>query len=360
MMSNRVARFSVSILTVLILMAFFPLDIAGQSILRLYPSIRAYGMGIAGTADYHEPANADFNPAALSFMDEIAVTFNRGQLVPDLASDVYTFSMGAAGGIMLIDNADYDMFFSGSLRYTQLDYGEWEATDEVGNFIGICSSKDHCINMTVAIGSTFKDLIGVGVGFSAKPISLELAPAWGTVENESSSANKVAFDLGMILKMDLFREKGFLVSPSFGISYLNLGGDIEYANRDQTVPLSKELRIGFGLCLESPSLESMDEAFEHRLPICTFSFNYDNANDLVRDDSENRRGYGVEISLFRLFFLRTGHYENKDGNVTDDTFGYGLGFEKKGIRARFDYASVPQSAGLKKVSKYGFSLGYSF
>ena len=360
MMSNRVGWFSVSILAALILMTFFPLDIAGQSVLKLYPSIRAYGMGIAGTADYHEPANADFNPAALSFMDEIAVTFNRGQLIPDLASDVHTFSIGTAGRIILIDNADYDIFFSGGLRYAQFDYGEWEATGPTGEPLGVVSSKDHCINMTVAFGSTFKDLIGIGVGFSAKPLFIRLAPAWATIENEDSNANKVAFDMGIILKMDLFREKGFLVSPSIGIGYLNLGGDIEFTDRDQGIPLSKELRLGFGLCMESPSLEYVDGLFENKLPICTFTFNYDNVNDMVRDDSENIRGYGMEMSLFRIFFLRTGHYEYKDGNISDDTFGYGLGFEKKRIRARFDYASVPQSAGLKKVSKYGFSLGFSF
>jgi len=360
MMANRLRQVSVSILAVSILITFFPLEVAGQSILKLYPSIRAYGMGIAGTADYHEPANADFNPAALSFMNEIVVTFNSGQLVPDLSSDVYTYSIGAAGRTVLIDNADYDIFFSGSIRYAWLNYGEWEATDETGTPIGTCSSKDQSVNISIAAGTTFKDRIGIGVGCSVKPITLQVGPAWGTIENELDNVNKIAFDLGMIIKMDLFREKGFLVSPSIGLSYLNLGGDIEFSAYDRSIPLSKELRLGFGLYMESPSLESMDEAFKHKLPICTFTFNYDNADDRVYPDSENRRGYGIEVSLFRLFFLRTGHYENNNGNVEGDTFGYGLGFEKKWGRARFDYASVPQASDLKKTSKYGFSLGFSF
>jgi hypothetical protein len=63
---------------------------------------------------------------------------------------------------------------------------------------------------------------------------------------------------------------------------------------------------------------------------------------------------GGEVEFNRLIALRVGYIYDEVGTVEDPTYGLGLMF--KGLRA--DYASVPQSKYLDRVSR--FSVSYHF
>ncbi len=69
-----------------------------SAVLTLSPSTRAYGMGLSGVADASDPSNTFYNPANIFFISGAYLTGSYAKLVPDLADDVYTGSLGVAGG----------------------------------------------------------------------------------------------------------------------------------------------------------------------------------------------------------------------------------------------------------------------
>lgn len=344
---------------------------AVSSLQTLCPSARAWGMGLTGTADGSDPANAWFNPAAISFLDYYAITSGKSQLVPDLASDVWTFNSGLAGRLFSTTRGDLKFNLAGAAKFEYLDYGEWEVAGQSGEDLGTASSSEKIFDITAAFGITLREMFHFGIGFSVKPLFLDLAPAWATIEQLEQKGSFVSYDAGLMLKADFLKDKGFLLSPSVGMSFINLGKGVKFDNQDQTLPFWKKMRYGFGLRFESGSFRQSEAYFGTEIPLVTVTAAYDILvdrivqNDLMVEPANTKiddvNSFGTEISLLQVLFLRFGHNDSEylfgDGGAT--MWGLGAGYSWNGFAARFDYADVPTAYGTDH-RKYGFSVAARF
>jgi hypothetical protein len=123
----------------------------------------------------------------------------------------------------------------------------------------------------------------------------------------------------------------------------NLGPNIAYIDEDQSDPLGRNLKIGVSY--------TPFENEAHRVLLAADANRYLLPGEKIGVSVWN---VGVEYEFNRLIALRTGYISDPVGTITD--FTYGLGIAYKGVR--FDYASVPQSEFLDRVTR--FSASYHF
>jgi hypothetical protein len=375
-------------IAVVILLAFlspasgFAQGEAGAHVFILIPGARAYGMGETGVADPSDPANVYFNPGVISSIEGLFFTGGYGQLVPDLASDVWTMNAGAGGGFQIMSSGDeIKIRAGGGIRFGWLDYGTWEARDGRYGYLGVFSSSERYLSVTLGGGIGFRNILYFGAGASVKPVWIDLAPAAATPHRQPGNGSGVAFDAGLLAMVDVpGLPGGARIMPSIGLSFLNLGRSITFIDPDQAAPLPKNYRVGIGVRVESPSLKEIDDMLGTRIPIGTVSVSYDIIdNRLNREErcvaydsalihciasekpkSFDNWGLGAEFAILQALFLRYGYVYDEDGNIKGSTYGLGLGLKLKMIWGRIDIASVPQARELDRVQKYGLSCGVTF
>ncbi|HEX7077455.1 MAG TPA: PorV/PorQ family protein [Candidatus Eisenbacteria bacterium] len=297
---------------------------AGAQSLLIAPGARSDGMGRAYVAVANDANAIWWNPGAMAFSRGRDASFMYTQLVPGLATDVnysylaYVQHVEGWGGI------------GASLGY--LSYGKSEATDVDGNPIGEFTSYE--IAPAVAYGTEVMNNLGVGVAL--KFVRVDLAPSFTSLDNRPGRGSTFAADIGGLLKVPQWR-------ASFGGTIDNLGPKIAYIDEDQADPLGRNLRLGVSY--------SPIENEVHRVLIAADATRYLLPNRTLAVDVWDA---GAEYEFNRLLALRTGYVSDPRGTITDFTFG--LGLEYRGFR--FDYASVPQSKYLDRVSR--FSASYHF
>lgn len=331
-------------------------------ILTINPSIRSHGMASTGVADTYDATTSYLNPAAASFLKGIYLNGGYAELLPDLVKDGYTINIGAAGGMLLFQNNSYDLMLGGCMRYNLLDMGEQEWVDSENNTYTV-HSKEHNINLSLAASANIANTMKVGLGLSVKPL-------WSTgFRNEQINSDdyvKLAYDIGFMVRSTVIERGGYSLTPSFGISSLNLGGEIDATGPDRPTefkrPLPRKLRYGFGLRFVSPSYAPYDEIMGRELPVCIVTALFDVLDERREEYSDFKNIYssGIEVGLMQLLFLRYGYIDNEDDYIEDSTFGVGIGSKYKNYEIRMDYANVPQSGDLDRVNKFGFSLGTLF
>lgn len=288
------------------------------------PGARADGMGRAFTAVANDANAIWWNPGGLAFLRGHDISVTHSQLVPGLADDVswsypvYAQHVEGWGGL------------GASVGY--LSYGQSEATDEEGNVTGTFTSYE--LVPAIAYGTELADNLGFGVAL--KLIRVDLAPATVTLDGRAGRGTTFAADLGALVKMPGAR-------TSIGAVLSNLGPDIAYIDEDQSDPLGRNIRVG--------AAYTPFENDVHRVLVAADASRFLIPGRVLAVDVWNA---GLEYEFNRLIALRGGYVSDPIGDITDWTFGLGLSY--RGVR--FDYASVPQSSFLDRVSR--FSLAYHF
>ena len=353
------SRFSAVLMTVTFLLLNTAQGVRAGTVHILSPSARSYGMGISGVADASDPSNAYYNPSNISFINGIYLSGFYSQLVPDLASDVYTGSLGISGGTRIKLGESVELGLGGSLRYQKLDYGEWTVAGITPEELGTASSSEYTLSYSLACGLIINEVFSAGIGLSVKPTKLNLAPAWGTLEGVANESDEVALDFGILMQAAFPIAEGYTLTGSIGTSFLNNGNDFTFTSSYQTIPMPSAVRYGAGVRLESPRMDDYDDWFG---PIITLAGNFD-ILDHTEEGSEERSdesNYGIEVAILQLIFLRTGYWEYESGNISGSTFGLGFGLEYRNFTGRIDYARVPQAAELAKTNKLGIIIGMKF
>jgi len=288
------------------------------------PGARADGMGRAFTAVANDANAIWWNPGGLAFARGHDISLTYSQLVPGLADDVnwsypsYVQHVEGWGGLGF------------SMAY--LNYGKSEATDEDGNVTGEFTSYE--IVPGIAYGTELGDNLGFGV--TLKLIHVDLAPSAVTLDQKNGRGTTFAADLGALWKMPAMK-------ASFGAALSNLGPDISYIDADQADPLGRNIRVG--------AAYTPIETDVHRVLLAADASRFLIPGRTLAVDVWNA---GAEYEFNRLIALRAGYISDPRGDITDFTFGMGLNY--RGIK--FDYASIPQSSFLDRVSR--FTVGYHF
>lgn len=314
----------------------FAQSTSGAASLLITPGARADGMGRAFVALPTDATANWWNPAALALQEGRVVSLMHAQLVPDLADDVY------------YENIGYSMHLPGwggvGLSFIYLGYGKSMATDEEGEELGYFTSYE--ISPQISIGTTLMD--GLYAGTTLKYVRVSLAPEWalrGVEGGGSGVGNTFGADLALLAQMKELIP-GIPVPVNFGINVQNLGPKIAYIDEDQADPIGRNLKAGLGVQFIN-------------LPALTGLVSYDFNKSLVYSSEDPIHNAGAEVSYKDFFSGRVGYIYDKQGDITDPTFGLGfilpIGNSSK---LAFDYASVPQAEVLDRVNK--FSLSFAF
>lgn len=352
---------------VLVLVFLMILALSGSSLAQgersaifiLNPSARSAGMGGGGVADYTDAANVYFNPANCAFLDKVYVNGFYGKLVPDLANDVYFLNTGVSGAMLVSSDEDVDVSIGTSVRFGYLSYGDWEATSPSGENLGTASSHETYLSLTLTGGLTIGDRIRGGLGLSIKPVWINLAPSWATLEGTEGNGHTLAFDVGLVMSADIIKEEAITITPTAGVSLLNFGSSITFDNRDQAASLPKNLHFGGGIIVSILS-EEFANSLGKDTPLVRVAAFFDMMDDQTVSDSDLIKSYGCEIALLKMLFLRVGKHDDERGHIKDWTYGVGAGISTAMFSVRFDYAKFPQSSDLESVDKYDVAMGIKF
>lgn len=297
---------------------------AGAQSLLIAPGARSDGMGRAWVAVADDANAIWWNVAGLAFIrgHKVGVTYSK--LVPDLADDVsfsylaYAQRVEGLGGV------------GGSFGY--LSYGKSIGTDIDGATTGEFTSYE--VAPTIAYGT---DLIpGMGFGVALKLVRVDLAPEWVTLDGQAGQGTTFAADFGWLYKVPRWK-------TSFGTTLSNIGPDIAYIDEDQSDPLGRNIRIG--------GAYAPFETEAHRLLVAADATRFLLPGRTLWIDVWDA---GVEYEFNRLLALRVGYISDPIGTIEDFTYGFGIGY--RGFH--FDFANIPQSEFLDRVSR--FSAGYRF
>jgi hypothetical protein len=142
-----------------------------------------------------------------------------------------------------------------------------------------------------------------------------------------------------------------------GLAVQNLGGDLSFVSDDNSDPIYRNLKFGVAVnAYDQKQIKAIAIADVNQL--------------LVKGDVEGGTGsypkpiynFGAEVSYTAevALALRGGYVYDVDGDITNATYGLGIGYKS----ILFDFASIPgangngEGEGLDRVTK--FSIGARF
>ena len=312
---------------------------AGASSLIIPPGARANALGQSYVAIADDATCLWWNPAGMAFIDNMAFDVMHSQLVPDLASDVF---YEYVGGVYAIKGF---AVIGASIQY--LNYGEWDATGQTGEDLGTASSYE----VVPTIGGAIKITDDISIGMNMKYIYVSLAPDWAIQDDRGGGgqASSVAVDFGGLWRVPAFKVGGFEIARlNLGLAVSNIGPALTFVNPgEQAAHLPRNLRFGFAY---TPILNE-NAVLTIAADVNKSLIDYWSDEDYKRSNTYHG---GVEGIYAQLLVVRAGYVYDKDGDITDMTYGIGFLFN----RFRIDYASVPQASDLGRVHRW--SVGVTF
>ncbi len=355
----------------------------GTAVGSIYdPSIRAAGMGGGASAVFWGgDLNTWANPALLGYAQGLRFEHGRSRLVPGLAADVLfdteRITIGGGGVGVALGG------LPGGLGKTDLEYGLSTIVDPEGNPLGVAPSYERVESWGVGVSAAglartiaawrgtvapalaaYADL---AFGVTQKELKVELAPFsvarskehdWGALARVTPIDNaRRGATPGLPFRLDL----------AYGFSILNAADAmVTFTNEDVAAPVSRVYFNGFaargemglpaGLRSRFGRAAWLAESFE---PLLSLGGNWDFEH--VQAGSEAKSGYdarhvGGEVSIANIVSLRAGHLEDKLGDISGGTWGWGLGFHLGRYGGwRYDYGTRPQSADLPDVKRRGWT-----
>jgi hypothetical protein len=97
----------------------------------------------------------------------------------------------------------------------------------------------------------------------------------------------------------------------------------------------------------------------HEAPLLGLTANLDVTDGQMFDRSEVFGG-GLELAVMRMVFLRGGYVKDRHVDLSDTTFGFGLGLATEKLQVRADYARNPAGGDRKDINRYGLFVGILF
>jgi len=327
----------------------------------LEPDARSQGMGSAYTAIAEGPYASYWNPAALGIQEGLWGGWGTAQLVPDLADDIWLRSKH-----MSFSWKNLGVGFNRNY----LDYGTSYITGDSPDEAIAYDSYEYC--QTIGVGLNLLDWIDenkhfdFALGVNFKQFKVDLAPS-EILDIEVGSSTASDIDIG-------FLATGTHYMPTLNIEGVNLGE----ASNDLTTSISlrgglvyKNIQKG---TIRYPEIQQIDplgyfrhsgvaiEAILQRIPpfphVVRFIYSQDWENTLEPETGPDIGHKGIEIDLLGIFSYRWGYIDDPDGDITDSTSGWGLGFDIElenrfisRIGAHYNSADVPQASDLARAKK---------
>jgi hypothetical protein len=322
----------------------------GETFLLVWPTARSTALAGAMTALADEPDAAHWNPGGLGFQKGLGGCASLCQWLPGLYQGMYYFY--GSGGMGLQVTQGMNLNVGADLTY--MTTGETDVVDEQGNFLGRYVSYD--VALGIHAGAQVTRAFGVGVNL--KYIRSHLTPEWVWKSmpelgiDAGGSGNDVAADVGV-----LYRPRRIL---SLGLSLVNIGPSIAYAEARERNPLPSTLRIGGCFTpLDVPILRVRALLEADKILVGMFS-DTTGTKSLGRQlDEELRDAWksaGIEVTLLQLVTARFGYIEDLTGQRG------GIVIEKEGQTYHYGLGDVLTRTNLGTIKSVGicWGLGLSY
>ncbi len=273
--------------------------------LRLDSSPRSSALAGAYVADNTDPNVIFYNPAGITNIENIPISFSFLKHL----SDINSVSLSSTFNIEGFGK------FASAIQY--VNYGNFTERDEAGNELGSFNPSD--LALTVAYGNSFTEEIKYG-------ISLKLINS--TIADNSSFG--IAGDFGV---QYLIPEYNW----SIGLSLQNMGSQITYYNDiSETLPFSVQLGASKKLA---------------HMPLQLY-FALTRLND---DDRFKFFNLGAEFTLSKIIQLRFGYDNMKREEYKIATtsalggFSFGLGIDVKNYDIDYSFSSMGAIGALHRI-----------
>jgi hypothetical protein len=327
------------------------------------------------------------NPALLGYQRGIRYEWQRSSLVPGLAQGVYLTSeavkLGAGGVGIVLSGKPW------GIGNRKLHYGWSEGVDEQGNPTGFFSDsyeKADSWGFGVSALQLAQSVLGiagsqpatlsrygdVSFGMNFKDVVIALAP--GYVGGTASASTR---DVGVLVRLtpiDFLDRAGpapVRVDLALGWATLNSNDAMfVFLNEDQASPATRHRRKGLALRVAAnppgwalgPARTSSARWILRKglSPLLSIGAAADGAKLSAGggEPSFETSGYGVEVTVANVLSYRTGHYRDKEGDISGSTGGWGVALPIGSLAGvRFDQARFPQarSSDLPDVIRHAFS-----
>ena len=299
---------------------------------------RSIGMGRAYTGVSDDIQAVVWNPAGLSLLDRMEVSYSR------LESFEFESLEGTSGINNNLISVGFPVESYGSFGFSLeiQNYGETVIMDEFGNFGGVQSDWGYIFYGTYATPIFDK----LDVGFDFKYLRVSFTGQGGTTRRGSTSA----IDIG-----GLYRPLRN-VPLQVGVAFRNLGFALQFEDEYQKDPLPRRLIVGVAYDLAQHLLKSdqlsllvsTDVKFRR-----TKGVNQETGKGFA--EIEKYYYYGTEVGYNNMLFFRAGYIaEPERFRTSGPTFG--IGFSYKGMV--FDLA---RELGVSELGdETHISAGYHF
>ncbi|MCK4427615.1 MAG: PorV/PorQ family protein [candidate division Zixibacteria bacterium] len=275
-------------------------DNSGLSFLKFGMGAKAMGMGEAFVAQSGEVTSAWWNPAGLSGIEGIQVSFTHNQWFQDITGEHFTSALNFSKNTLGLSLA--------MAKVPDIQKRE-DPTDKP-----IALFDAHDVVFSFSFARSIKE--GFALGLSVK---------WLYEKIDIHSASGVGFDLGGIYSP--------LENLKFGLAVLNLGQKMKFEREKFSLPTL--YKVGMTYFVEKKNLNS------------DFVFGL----DLVKPrDDEVKIHLGGEVSLYRALKIRLGYQTGYDEK--DFSFGLGTSFRKYSI----DYGYLPHKSDLGDVHSISLNI----
>ena len=319
----------------------------GAPLLGFPLGARVWSMGTNGVADNTEPANIFFNPANVVAGEHVYFQGVRWDLAEGVVDDAWVrgfsagFSHRLSGGLIL----------AADLTYGRLEFGETE-TIPIGDppMLGplLFVPTNETFTVTLGVGSSFGNRNEWRAGFAGKrfweafPISLD------TNSVSIDRPQQYAFDFGVTVVVR--RSWGdWEIVPGLGAALVNAGSDITSDLTGESDPLPTRVHFGGSVLIASTLVTVIGAP----VPLVSFVCNVDGNQRL--HDQPFIWGTGLELSVAKMLFLRTGFNSDpgEDFESYSSAWGVGLGVPVQSVHFRFDYTHTSSSL---QPDIYGMAL----
>ncbi|UCC79992.1 MAG: PorV/PorQ family protein [Candidatus Zixiibacteriota bacterium] len=322
--------------------------ISGHSrFLLVAPDARGKSLADGGSVFSKSAASVYYNPALLVTGYQFSAEVNYCKHLP-LLSDVSISNY-------FISKSLNDWGYFG-IGYSRHDYGGGERLDEYYRTI---KPYAYSLGIWYAISFDPYNSCGIGVKF------IKIHAGRYRIDSSTLEASSMAIDFGMLSRNHLpqatwqndeifyphinrlfkvERDKGF----SFGISFSNLGRDLEYEHYPYSESIPKRLRVAAGY-------QAVDsEPVGLRLTVDATRVLIDMDDSFREEWSEVAWSYGLESTFYYIVHFRFGRLLDRGDHQRYNTIGFGVGPEWLSL----DYSYVLDSDDRwnRSGEEYSFSL----
>lgn len=273
---------------------------SGLSFLKFGMGAKAVGMGEAFTAQSGEVISAWWNPAGLSGIEGIQVSFTHNQWFQDITVEHFASALKSGKNTLGLSLA-----FG---KIPDIQRREGPSIEPMALF------DAHDVVFSFSFTRSIKK--GFALGLSTK---------WLYEKIDIYSASGLGFDLGGIYSP--------FEKLKFGLAVLNLGPKMRFEKEKFSLPT--QYKVGATYFIEKKNIES------------DFTFGV----DLVKPrDDEVKVHLGGEVSLYETLKIRLGYQIGYD----EKNFSFGLGTKFK--KYSIDYGYLPYKSDLGNVHSISLNI----